>query len=211
MKKILLAIVILVFTTGCVSIKNSNLDTLIDTTVNSKFSLYNQVMRGYKYYLPRELNSTYVNEYNEILKSKYYDYYLYIDLVSYFNKVDLKFEENKNYYFSKVINHKKKKGIINVQEISKEELLVEAIYNYSKIEVKINKEDLNEVVTNCMVVLTSIKYNDEVIKNIMSEDVLSASEEQINIFETNKNNNNYLDVDTDIEEEEELPDPDVIN
>lgn len=213
MKKIFLAILILVFTTGCVVVKDSSIDALVDTTVNSKYQLYNHVNRGYKYYLPRELKAEKTDEYNEILKSKYYDYYLYIDIVGYDNKTDIQYTVDQDLYYSRVLGDGNKTGIINIKEINEDEYIINVIYHYAKIEVKSNKKDINKVVTNALVIVSSIQYNDDVIKTMIEDNKLSSSEEKVNIFD--EENNEYdLDVDEDdvyTGNEEEEYDPDVIN
>lgn len=212
MKKILIILLALFLTTGCVSINNASLDELIDTTINSKYSLYNHVNSGFKYYLPRTLKSVVTDEYNEIIKSKYYDYYLYVDLVSYYNKKNTVLTEDKTIYYSKLIGNEENKGIINIKD-EEDNFVVNIVYNYASIEVKCNKNDINEVVTNSLVILSSVKYNDDVIKNLLDENVLTSAEEQVNVFDTDKEDTNTLDVAEDIYtgNEEEDYDPDVIN
>lgn len=70
MKKVILSLLIVVFLTGCVSIQNASIDDLVDTTINSKYTLYNHVNRGFKYYLPRELSVSKSDKYNEIIRDK---------------------------------------------------------------------------------------------------------------------------------------------
>ena len=65
------------------------------------------------------------------------------------------------------------------------------MYNYAKIEVRKDDKDINEAITNSLIILTTIKYNDEIIKNLMGEDVLSFGEQTFNIFDTNSNESNF--------------------
>ena len=66
MKKILVLLVTLVLLTGCVSIQNADIDTIINETISTKYNnLYNHVGKGYKYYAPRGVTRTYSNDYNE--------------------------------------------------------------------------------------------------------------------------------------------------
>ena len=106
MKKVILSLLIVVFLTGCVSIQNASIDELVDTTINSKYALYNHVNRGFKYYLPRELEVSKSDKYNEIIKSKYYDYYLYVDLVRYFNKDSEDYQEKEGIFYSTILSNK---------------------------------------------------------------------------------------------------------
>ena len=87
MKKIILALIIVLTMSGCVNINNTTIDELIEVTMNSKYNLFNHQNKGFKYYLPRELFIVSDDEYNEVIKSKHYDYYLYVDLVRYFNEM----------------------------------------------------------------------------------------------------------------------------
>lgn len=212
MKKIVVILLALVVTTGCVNIKNTSLEDLTDMVINSKYSLYNHVNQGFKYYLPRTLKSVITDEYNEIIKSKYYDYYLYVDLVAYYNKKVSTYNQDNSLYYSRVINKDDKTGLINIDNIDNE-YIVNIEYNYASIEVKCNEEDLNEVVTSSLVILSSIKYNDDVIENLLADDVLSSAEEQITIFDNQGDESNTLDVVEDVYtgNEEEDYDPDVIN
>lgn len=212
MKKVLISILLLILTTGCVSINDASLEELIDTTLNSKYKLYNHVNRGYKYYLPRELKTTKQDEYNEIIKSKYYDYYLYIDLVSYYNKVKYNYKENNELYYSKLLKKDDFFGILNITHLENDEYLVNVTYNYASIEVKVKEKDINAVVTDALVILSTIEYNDDVIKNLLDENILSSVEENVQVFDKETDETDYLEVeDIYTGNEEEDYDPDVIN
>ncbi len=213
MKKYLFIVMILVitlFTSGCVKIKDASIDTLVDETINSKYVLYNHVNSGYKYYLPRTLKSTVTDEYNEIIKSKYYDYYLFVDLVAYHNKKTSVYEEDSQLFYSKIIDKEDKSGLINVKDTG-DEYIIKIIYNYSKIEVKCAHKDLNEVITNSLVILSSITYIDDVIASNLSKNEFASAEEQVNIFDNTNVETNYLDeVDDTYKGNEDDYDPDVI-
>lgn len=210
MKKVLLCLLATIFLTGCVSINNASIDDLIGTTINSKYSLYNHVNRGFKYYLPRELTVSKSDEYNEIIKSKYYDYYLYVDLVRYFNK-DKEDYETKDVYYSALLNKDDKNGIINITALDNQEYLIEASYNYANIEVKVKEKDINAAVTNTLSILTSIEFNYDVVKNLLQEDKLSSKDEQVDVFKGDLSDDAYLDLEEEIYEDEERSDPDMIN
>ena len=135
MKRYLFIILILIVTCGCTRLTDLSLNDIVDRTINSKYNLHNHINSGYKYYLPRTLKSVITDEYNEIIKSKYYDYYLYVDLVAYHNKKETVFEEDSSLVYSRLITKGDITGIINVKS-NGQEYLVKAIYNYAKIEVK---------------------------------------------------------------------------
>ena len=211
MKKVILMISVVVFLTGCVSIRDASIDDLVDTTINSKYALYNHVNRGFKYYLPRELVISKSDEYNEIIKSKYYDYYLYVDLVRYFNNDSEEYEVNDKIYYSAILSKDDKKGILNITELKDKEYLIEASFNYANIEVKVKEKDINEAVINTLSILTSIDFNYDVVKNLLQDDKLSSKEEQVDVFKGDLSEDAYLDLEDEIYSDDDNKDPDMIN
>ena len=119
--------------------------------------------------------------------------YFYVDVISYYNKVVKKYEVNKNAYYSKEINNDDKFGYIEINRYDNDYFLLEIMYNYAKIEVIIDEKRINEVIGNAMIILSSIKYNDEVINNLMGDNVLDYKEIDFDIFKTNKEDNNILE------------------
>lgn len=216
MKKILIVIVtILVLTTGCsnvLNLKNASVDTIVDKTINSKYKLDNHINRGFKYYLPRELAVIKQDEQNEIIKYDEYDFYLYVDLISYYNKKDVNYEKNDDIYYSRVLLKDEKKGLVNIAATS-DEVYIKVTYNYATIETKINNDDINNVISNIMIILSSITYNDNVIENILASNSHLGKDEVVDVFDNKKNDNTYLDIEETeyTGNEEEDYDPDVIN
>ncbi len=216
MKKIIISLLVLLLTTGCIPIASSSIEEITNTILSSKYALFNRVSGAYKYYLPREMKATITDEFNEILSSKYHDYYLYVDLVSYYNDVTVTYETDNTLYYSSLLYGEDETGLLNIEEVGVDEYIITMYYNYGRIEVKVNKSDINEAVTNSLVILSSIQYNDDIIENMMGDDILSSAEEQIDIFEEDKAESEYLDT---LEEEEDIYtgneeedyDPDVIN
>ena len=142
--------------------------------------------------------------------SKYYDYYLYVDLVAYHNKKTSLYLENEDFYFSKLIEYDDKAGIIDVKDTGNS-YLIKVVYNYAKIEVKCEYKDLNEVVTNSLVILSSVTYIDDVIASNLNKNEFASAEEQVNIFDNASVDTNYLDeVDDTYTGNEDDYDPDVI-
>ena len=216
MKKILIVIVtILVLTTGCsnvLNLKNASVDTIVDKTINSKYKLDNHINRGFKYYLPRELAVIKQDEQNQIIKYDEYDFYLYVDLISYYNKKDVNYEKNDDIYYSRVLLKDEKKGLVNI-DVTSDEVYIKVTYNYATIETKINNDDINNVISNIMIILSSINYNDAVIKNILTNESKVEDDEVVEVFDNKKNDNSSLDVEEDeySGNEEEDYDPDVRN
>lgn len=191
MKKIVLALIVLLSICGCTNLREMDLKETIDTGVNRKISMVNQNRKGYKYYVPRGMKVIDYTNYNEKITDSNYHYYLYIDAVSYINKVIEKFEINHDAYYSKEINNKDKFGYIEIKKRKDNKYLVEIMYNYAKIEVIVNEKDINISVLNSLQILSSITYNDKIINNLIGEDILHFKETEFNIFKPRKDSN-YL-------------------
>ncbi|MCR4581597.1 MAG: hypothetical protein K5666_03710, partial [Bacilli bacterium] len=138
-----------------------------------------------------------------------YDYYLYVDLVSYYNKADLSYSASDGYYLSKTFADNK--GIINITKLESR-YLISLEYNYAKIEVLVKEKDINMAISNSIIICSSISYNDDTIKAIFDEGVLSTNEKTINVFKTNdEQNRNLLELEDDSFTYEPAKDRDYIN
>jgi len=91
--------------------------------------------------------------------------------------------------------------------------LIEIMYNYAKIEVIVKKNDIHLVVANAISVLTSVHFNDNVLKTLLEEETSQFREFDFNIFETTTTTDSeYLQaVKDDVYQEEEVHDSDLIN
>ena len=98
MKKKAILLILLLLVSGCtiVRIDTKNIDTIIDVVLSKNNTLYNQVGKGYKYYVPRGVTYIDTTELNDKLYSNGNYYYLYIDAVSYYHKVKVNYKENKD-------------------------------------------------------------------------------------------------------------------
>ena len=210
MKKCLLLLT-LIFLCGCTNINEARPQDLVKEIVSSKNYSYNEYRTGYKYYLPLSMSSLSSKKYNEILTDGNYKYYLYVDLVSYLKKSEFSYTVNENAYISETINYNDLNGYLEVNERN-DKYLIEIMYNYAKIEVIVDKDDINKVIVNSMIVLTTIDYTDDVIKNLLSIDDMTSSEENFSLFDES-NDSNLLEVikPGDYVDKDEVPDPDVIN
>ena len=210
MKKCLLLLT-LIFLCGCTNIQEARPQDLIKEIVSSKNYSYNEYRTGYKYYLPLSMSCLSSKKYNEILTDGNYKYYLYVDLVSYLKKNEFSYTVNENAYLSETINYNNLNGYFEVNERN-DKYLIEIMYNYAKIEVIVDKDDINKAIVNSMIVLTTIDYTDDVIKNLLSIDDMSSSEENFSLFDES-NDSNLLEVIKPGEyvDKDEVPDPDVIN
>ena len=213
MKKLLLCAVMILLVCGCSNINKMKIDEITSNSLTGKASRGNVVRIGYKYYKPALMSIVSTTNNNEVLRSEDHLYYLYVDTVSYLNKSNNNYEENDISYYSKKINNKKKYGYIEINEMKDNQYLIEIMYNYAKIEVMVEEDDIKEAVANSMSILTSIKYNDTVIKNKLDTHILSSYEETVDIFKTASNKKtNYLKyVDDKTYDKDVIPDMDLVN
>ncbi|MDD5836345.1 MAG: membrane lipoprotein lipid attachment site-containing protein [bacterium] len=212
MKKFLIILGMLVVLSGCTKIEDKNYDEIINTVITSKYEIQNTYRTGYKYYAPTNIGIINKLDYNETLADEFFTYYFYIDVVSYYNRVIENYEENSNAVYSKTINYEDKYGYIEINKWRNDKYLLEIMYNYAKIEVIVNEAGIKNAIATAMVVLTSVKYNNNVLDNIIGENVLTSKEIDFNIFETKKSESNFLQVsENDIYEgEDTIKDPDLV-
>ena len=215
-KFILLSVFISFVLCGCTPIQKMTLDEIIDAGVNRKVEVYNTYRKGYKYNVPKGLKVVNNTEYNEVLSNNDDLYYLYVDAVSYYNKVIDTYEENKTSFVSKQISHEDKYGYLEITKLSDGKYFIEIMYNYAKIEVIVNEKDINLAVSNSLSILSSINFDTNILKTLLDEEVSQFKDYNFNIFETNGSNENseYMDaVDSDVyeDEDEEIHDTDLIN
>ena len=211
MKKILI-IICLLFITGCSDIRKQSYDDIINN-IATRANKDNVYRTGYSYYLPRGMQVADSTLYNEAITDARYKYYLYVDIVSYYKKVTKDYSVNDNALVSKKLDYDGKFGYVEVNLLKNDKYLVEIMYNYAKIEVIVDKSNLNEAMLSIINILKSVEYNDSIIANLMGDDILNFSEEEFNIFNTKGSESNYLTVDKDASKEEDtkIPDPDLIN
>ena len=150
-------------------------------------TIYNRVGIGYKYYVPRGV--TYIDSTgaNDKLYSNGVYYYLYLDEVGYYYKVSQKYKEDDSKYYSRKLDN----GYL---EITKEQdkYLVEFVYNYAKIEALVPEDEINDVVLNASYILSTIKYNKDVIKLSLTDDFLQNQEEKYEEFTSKKESDSFL-------------------
>ena len=204
MKKIVVLLGILLIITGCTNIKNEDYNSIIQRVVESRFNITNEYRTGYKYYIPNSMSSVDSKDYNEVLATSNYKYYLYVDVVSYYNRILNDYQIDNNAFFSTKITFEDKFGYLEVNKQQNNKYLVEIMYNYAKIEVMVEECDLKQAIANSIIILSSIEYNNEILESIIGDNVLEFNEETFNIFQTKKKESNYLDVEAnDIYKEED--------
>lgn len=195
---------VLIFLTGCtaVRINTKSIDNIVSVILSKENTLYNTIGKGYKYYVPRGVVYIDSNEYNEKLYCNGDYYYLYLDIISYYYKKDFTYKENKDLYYSKNIDMNNKKGYLEITKMDDKYYLIEFMYNYAKIEALVTEDKINEVVLNATYILSTVKYNDNVIKLVLDEDYFTNKEEKYNIFKSTNNSTSFELEYTEIEEEE---------
>ena len=213
MKKLLLILTAIVFITGCTDVRTKSYDDVINSSLSGNYKYINIYREGYSYYLPKGLK-VYLNmETSDVITDNKYNYYLYVDRISYHNKVKNEYKIVKNAVYSSAFDDEGKSGYLEITGLQNDKYLIEIMYNYAKIEVIVDKDDINTSLGYSIIVLSSIKYNDKIIANLINKGEAEFKEEEYNIFSTVNNDSNVLKFkETYTEEEDEIiPDTDLIN
>lgn len=207
MKKTFILLTILVLCVGCTRIDNTeNLDIVIETVLQSKNKPSNETSRGYKYYLPTGVKKIYDKDHNQKFKIDKTYIYLYADVVSYYHKNLLNFnEEEKNSYYYKEINNTNKSGYIKIQE-ENDKCYIKIIYNYAKIETYAKKTEINKIIANSMIILDSIEYNDILIKNIIDDEYAIGTDKEYKIDKPEDAESKFSEYLSESVQEEIIPD-----
>ena len=176
----LLLVIFSLSLTGCTAVRIDTKDTdnIVDVVLSKDNKLYNHIGKGYKYYIPRGMSYIDTNEFNDKIYSDGKYYYLYIDAISYYHQKEIKIND--------------KKGYIDVKK-QDDKYLVEFMYNYARIESLVNKEDINNVILNSSYILSTVKFNNNVIKILLDEDYFKYKEEKFELFDKVEKNENFLE------------------
>ena len=190
MKKYVILIIAVFLLAGCTNIYDSNYDGLINETLSESNVKKNIYLKGYKFYLPEGMNLIGDYEHNNILYSGGEKYYMYVDLVSFYNKKQNKYEfDSDKYEYLKEFNNKNKQGYVIISK-SKGGKLVEVMYNYAKIEVV--TDNPKKAIANSLLVLKNIKYNYKTIDSMIGSNALVYNSEQFTLLGPAKNTDNFL-------------------
>lgn len=216
MKKIIVLFTLLILFTGCEikDINEEDINKIIDETLSYKVQGANNYFNGYKYYIPRGFNLEDKKGNNHVLTSNNDNYYLYVDVVSYYHKKEIETTFDKELYFSKKISYNGIDGYIKIDKSNNDIYYIEVVFNYSKIEAYVKEENLEYAVENSIRILSSIKYNDVILDTLVGEKTLDYQEEVYDFFESKREDGNFLDY---IEEydvydkEDEIKDEDVLD
>ncbi len=186
MKKVILLLALLTcvfFVTGCtmVRIDTNSIDNTINVILSKENKLYNRVGKGYKYYIPRGVIYIDTDEFNDKLYSNGNYYYLYIDAISYYYQKKVTYQKNEQAYYSKVIHTKNKDGYVEIVK-QDNKYLVRFAYNYAQIETLVDKKDINNVILNASYILSTVKFNHNVIKLMLDDEYFTNKEESYDLF-----------------------------
>ena len=198
MKKILIFILVL-FISGCtiVRIDTSSIDTIVNVILTKENDLYNHVGSGYKYYIPRGVSYIDTDDLNDKLYSNGSYYYLYVDVISYTNGVKFEYEEKENVYYSRKISQEdgfKASGYLEIIEEENGLYYVKFLYNYASIETIVEKDNLNLAVLNSAYILSTIKFNTDVIDLMLDDDYFTKKEEKYEVFSKNEDSGNNFEL-----------------
>lgn len=210
MRKVLLLFLLVFFLSGCTLINNQNINKLVNDITSSNFTS-NQYRYGYKYYLPNSINVYKYNSSNVVFSKNNVRYYMYVDLISYYYRVNDSYVVNPNAYLSFKIKNNDKFGYVEVN-VKNDKYLIEIMYNYAKIEVIVDENDISNAIVDSLLILSSINYSDDLIVKMLEDDTINYGEESFNIFDTNSDDSNFLKVveEFDNYKSDEVPDYDLI-
>lgn len=195
-KLVVLLSIVTIIATGCSVTKLDDKDVSknINLLMSEKIKTYNVYYDGYKYYLPKGVNFIDKEDYNAIVQDKNGNrYYLYVDAISYYNKIENTYKVKKNAYYSQKLDYNKKEGYIQIDK-DNGKYFIQFVYNYAKMEAYVSKKDLVDTVTNMCCILRSIKFNDKVLESIVGENALDYKEEDYTLFKVDSSKESFLDV-----------------
>lgn len=212
-KKIFLVLIMIFCLTGCVNLKDLSYDNIVNNLSN-KAKLPNVYKKGHQFYVPKGLHVYESGPSYTIIASSDTFYYLYVDMVSYNAKKQFNYEIDKDAVYSTMINYNGKSGYAEIKLWENEQYLIEIMYNYAKIEVMVDESLINRALLNSINILNSIKYNDQIIENLLEDDNLTYTEEVFDMFKESEDNSDILDFDNEDKNEEvkdEIKDTDFLN
>jgi len=212
MKKYFLPLIIAFFClTGCTNIVNKVPDEVIKLSFEREVKA-NTAFKGFKLYVPNDMNVINDNSSNVTLTSNGDKYYLYVDLISYYNKInnDYRVKEEESAFYSKILDKDEKHGYVLVTKYN-DKYFVEVMYNYSKIEVITS--NYKEALSKAIILLNNIKFNDIVIESLVGNNILEYDEEKFNLLGPSNETTNFLEwveFDEEVEDNKNILDEDII-
>lgn len=202
--KVVLLLSMVLLVSGCEihRFSTNNIDENIKYLLSGKNKLHNVHNVGYSYYLPKGISFVSNDKYNALLKDMNdNNYYLYVDLISYYHKSENDYDNNDESYYSEKLDFNKKNGYLQIDKID-DMYFIQFVYNYVKIEAYVPEENLIDSVNNMCYILRSFEFNDVVIESLIGENVLDYQEEDYSLFKADSNKQTYMDVVASSESEE---------
>ncbi|MBE6138211.1 MAG: hypothetical protein E7173_00510 [Firmicutes bacterium] len=196
MKKIVVLLLVTFILTGCtiVRIDTDSIDNTINVVLSKNNELFNRVGKGYKYYVPRGVGYIDTVEFNDKLYSDGNFYYLYIDAISYYYNIESEYKEKTDIYYSRKFNLNNKNGYLEIEQVG-DKYLINFFYNYARIQAIVKEEEINDVILNSSYILSTVKFNNEVIKLMLDEEFFTNKEENYDIFDSKEeSNDNFLEI-----------------
>lgn len=211
--KLLLLITSLLCLCGCQNVHDLDVSDIV-SKVGNEITSYNTYHTGFKYYLPSGMSVVKSSLYNDEIESSNYIFYLYADIISYYNKVENDYRINDDAYFSAKLDAGDRQGYIEINLKENNQYLIEIMFNYAKIEVMVDYDDMAIALNYAVSILRSISYNDVVIASLVAEDILSFQDEVYNIFDNTSSDSDYLkwiEEDIYVDPNETMKDTDLIS
>ncbi len=196
---ILLSITLMIFFfTGCsiTKLDSTNISKNIKIILSEKSKLSNVQYDGYKYYLPKGISFVKKDDYNALLRDQMGNiYYMYVDVISYYHKIENTYEVHTDSHFSQKIDYLNKTGYLQIDDYEDEDkYFIQYVFNYVKIESYISKKDLTDAITNMSYILRSFQFNDAVLESLIGENILDYKEEDYTLFKSDSSKETYMDV-----------------
>jgi len=200
MKKVIVILSIFLLS-GCTAYSSSTLtlERSVAVVLESSGTYPNSNGKGFKYYRPRDFSVLEDNEFNQVLMNNGYKFYLNIDFNAYYNaknnnyKID--YVVDNTLYFSYKFSYNNIDGYISIRDAKNGYFYIKMLYNYSYIEVGVKESDIKKALVDSTIILSSIRYNDNVIGNLISSRNLVSNESIYEIKKPEKENDrNILDV-----------------
>lgn len=195
-KLVILLSMVMLFMTGCsiTKLDNTDIGKNMKTILSQNNKMYNVYYSGYKYYLPKGISFVNKDDYNAVLSDSHGNkYYMFVDAISYYYKIDNTYKVNSNSHYSKIINYNDKSGYIQIDEVN-EKYFIQFVYNYVKIEGYVDKNELASCVNNMSYILRSVKFNKTIVESLVGEEVSEYKEENFSLFKADASTESFLDV-----------------
>lgn len=212
-RKIILMVLMIVLVAGCTKLEDMSYDDIINNVIASNNNC-NVFRKGYKLFIPKGLDINEAGPNYAIISSKNIDYYLFVDLINYNSKKEIDYIFSSNSIYSKYLNYNNKKGYVDIKKDANDQYLIEIMYNYAKIEVMVDSNEIKSTLANAISVLKSIVYDDGIIDALLKNDDLIYTEENYNMFNKTKKQSSILDYTEEyheVDEESPIKDMDLVN